>query len=64
MQEVGLDRIVVSIKHCGCFDPGSIPGLVIFFLCLEVNLEEVLQCFAIIDNLFNRELFLKPQPYP
>ena len=24
----GLDRIVVSIKHCGCFDPGSIPGLV------------------------------------
>ena len=25
---VGLDRTVVSISHCGCDDPGSIPGLV------------------------------------
>ena len=24
---VGLDRTVVSIVHCGCTDPGSIPGL-------------------------------------
>ena len=24
---VGLDRTVVSISHCGCDDPGSIPGL-------------------------------------
>ena len=24
---VGLDRTVVSIPHCGCGDPGSIPGL-------------------------------------
>ena len=28
---VGLDRTVVSILHCGCNDPGSIPGLVITF---------------------------------
>ena len=26
----GLDRTVVSIMHCGCIDPGSIPGLDIF----------------------------------
>ena len=26
--DVGLVRIVVSILHCGCNDPGSIPGLV------------------------------------
>ena len=24
---VGLDRTVVSMMHCGCIDPGSIPGL-------------------------------------
>ena len=24
---IGLDRTVVSIVHCGCTDPGSIPGL-------------------------------------
>ena len=24
---VGLVRTVVSISHCGCDDPGSIPGL-------------------------------------
>ena len=24
---VGLDRTVVSMVHCGCIDPGSIPGL-------------------------------------
>ena len=27
----GLDRIVVSIKHCGCFDRGSIPRPVMSF---------------------------------
>ena len=25
--KIGLDRTVVSIVHCGCTDPGSIPGL-------------------------------------
>jgi hypothetical protein len=25
--DVGLVRTVVSISHCGCDDPGSIPGL-------------------------------------
>ena len=24
---IGLVRTVVSISHCGCDDPGSIPGL-------------------------------------
>ena len=24
---IGLVRTVVSILHCGCSDPGSIPGL-------------------------------------
>ena len=25
--DIGLVRTVVSISHCGCDDPGSIPGL-------------------------------------
>ena len=25
---IGLVRTVVSMSHCGCVDPGSIPGLV------------------------------------
>ena len=33
VDDVGLDRIVLSIEHCGCSDPGSIPGLVIPFYC-------------------------------
>ena len=35
---VGLDRIVVSIVHCGCTDPGSIPGLDSFALCSNILL--------------------------
>ena len=30
---IGLDRTVVSMMHCGCIDPGSIPGLVINKFC-------------------------------
>ena len=36
----GLVRTVVSISHCGCDDPGSIPGLDILFS----DSIEVLQC--------------------
>jgi hypothetical protein len=27
LAKIGLVRTVVSILHCGCSDPGSIPGL-------------------------------------
>ena len=30
---IGLDRTVVSMMHCGCIDPGSIPGLVKINFC-------------------------------
>ena len=35
----GLVRTVVSISHCGCDDPGSIPGLdkTLFLISLLVN---------------------------
>jgi hypothetical protein len=35
---IGLDRTVVSIVHCGCTDPGSIPGLDKFPFCMLVLL--------------------------
>ncbi len=35
----GLDRTMVSIMHCGCIDPGSIPGLVtLFAFCFRVKI--------------------------
>ena len=36
---VGLDRTVVSMMHCGCIDPGSIPGLDMhpYFTCAHVR---------------------------
>ncbi len=47
---VGLVRTVVSISHCGCDDPGSIPGLDIFisinkphlvlFICVILSAKE------------------------
>lgn len=39
-ETVGLVRTVVSISHCGCDDPGSIPGLdktVFAFLVLSMK---------------------------
>ena len=41
---VGLVRTVVSISHCGCDDPGSIPGLdkAFCFLLLFTKITTVL----------------------
>ena len=59
-RKIGLDRTVVSISHCGCDDPGSIPGLVnnIFhkFTILTTGLEytyivETTQVFTTIHLL-------------
>ena len=37
VQSFGLVRTVVSILHCGCSDPGSIPGLDIYNACHDAG---------------------------
>ena len=36
--DIGLVRTVVSISHCGCDDPGSIPGLDNNYECVAMIL--------------------------
>ena len=52
---VGLVRTVVSISHCGCDDPGSIPGLDNYYFCLGQNI--ILQHLIEISNncMFHEE---------